>query len=119
MMQDLKKTTGDSSLKKPLLIALIAMVVLLVAWHLVFPIIGVAIVISAAAWVVIMATIVFVAIAVLLFYIFTGIGILILCGLSAFWIILAIALFPFIFPLLIPLLILLIFMAFVRRRKSQ
>ena len=118
-MQELKKSTGDSSLKKPLLIALITMLVLLTAWHLVFPIIGAAIVITAAAWAVIMMTIVFVAVAVLLFYIFSALGILILCAVSSIWIILAIAIFPFIFPLLIPLLILLIFMAFIRRRKAQ
>ncbi len=113
------KSEGDSSIKKALLIALIAMVVLLVGWHLLLPILGVAAVFTAGAWGVIMATIVLVAAAVLLFYIFSGIGILIVCVLSGVWIVFSIALFPFIFPLLIPLLILLVFIAFVRRKQIK
>ena len=110
---------SDSSLKKPLLIALIVMVLLLAAWHVVLPLLGVVAVMSAAAWGVMMGSIVLVAVAVLLFFVFSGFWIFVIGGLAIVWLILAVSIFPFIFPMLIPLLILLVFVAFVRRKKDR
>lgn len=113
-MNDEKK----KSFKKALLIALIVMVVLLLGWHLIFPILGIAIAITAVAWGILLASIVLLAVGTLLFYIFTGAGIFVICLLGLIWVIGALVAFPFLFPILIPLLIILLFIGFVRRKET-
>ncbi len=120
-VEEMKKvqTKERSNLKKPIFIALLLMLLLVVAWHLFFPLLGIAIAISAAVWGIIVGTIVFLSVGTLLFFVFTGLGILIVSIAAFVWVALAIILFPFLFPIFIPLLIILLFVAYVRRRKNR
>lgn len=107
-----------SSLKKALLIALVVMLVLLVGWHLILPLLGIAVVVTAAVWGVVLASVVLMALGILLFYIFSGVGVFVICVLGLIWFIGALVFFPFLFPFLVPLLILLLFIGFARRKES-
>ncbi|MCB1828388.1 MAG: hypothetical protein KDH94_08160 [Coxiellaceae bacterium] len=107
-----------SSLKKPLLIALVVMLILLIGWHLIVPALGIAVVLTAAVWGIVLASVALLAIGILLFYVFSGIGIFIICGLGFLWFLGAIIFFPFLFPFLVPLLILLLFVGFARRKED-
>lgn len=124
-MNKLKKDehTGFKKEKRPvktaLIIGVLAIVILVLGYHLLFPILGVTVAVTAGAWAIIVGTIVVMCIAGMLFFIIPGILILILSLFIALWIVLAITLFPFLFPVLIPLLIILLFLAFIRRRKYQ
>lgn len=114
-MNDEKK----SSLRKGLFIALAIMIVLLVGWYLVFPALGIAVAMTAAAWGIIVATVIVLAVGILTFYIFAGVGIIVVSILGVLWFIAALVLFPFLFPFLLPLLIILLFIAFARRKESK
>lgn len=108
-----------SIVKKALIISLVAMLVLILAWHIIFPFIGVAVAIGAAAWALIIVTIVVMCVAILLFFILSGIGIVVISIIAAAWVLMSIILFPFLFPLFVPILILLLCIAFLCRRKLR
>ncbi|OGO90732.1 MAG: hypothetical protein A3F41_05690 [Coxiella sp. RIFCSPHIGHO2_12_FULL_44_14] len=98
-------------------IAILLMAVLLLGWHLLFPVLGLTLVVGAGAWGIVVGTIAVLCTTILLFFIFTGIGILIVGLLVVIWALLAIVFFPILFPLLIPLLVILLIVAWVRNRK--
>lgn len=98
--------------------AIILLLVLVIGWHLAVAILGGIIVITAAPWLLIIASIVAFSIGILLLFFFTGIGIFILLGLGFIWLLLAIILFPIMFPILIPLFIIMLFVSFIRRRQK-
>lgn len=108
-----------SRLVTGLLIAVILMLVLVIGWHLLFPFLGVSVVLGAGAWGFVVSTVVVLCVAILLFFILTGIGVLIIGFLAVAWTILAVSLFPVLFPVLIPILIILLFIAIVSRRRRQ
>lgn len=110
------KKNEKSSLKKVVLIALFMMLFLLVAWHLLFPLLGISIVISESLLGIAIASIVLMCIATLLFFIFTGIGIIILWVGMFIWTLLAIALFPLLFPVLVPILLLMFVVGWAVRK---
>jgi hypothetical protein len=100
-------------------VLIILLLVLVIGWHLILPILGVAVVLSAAAWGVIVLTIAGFSLAALLFFLLPWVLILVLCVIGFIWLIIALALFPFLFPLLIPIFIILLFIAYLRRRRKQ
>ena len=108
-----------SSRKKALIIALVVMLILLVGWHLIVPVLGIAVALTAAVWGMVIATVVLFVVGALLFYIFSSIGIVVICTLGFIWFLGALIAFPFLFPFLVPLLILLLFIGFVRKKESQ
>lgn len=108
-----------SGFLKALIIALVVMIVLILGWNLIFPILGIAVAVTAAAWGVLLATIIFLAIGALLFYFLSGMGIFIICGLGFAWVVAALVFFPFFFPIFIPLIILLFFIGYVRRKEDS
>lgn len=113
------KENKNGALKKVILFTLLAMLILVAAWHLFLPMLGITVAISAGIWSIAVATIVLICIATLLFFIFTGIGAIIL-GVFVFgWTILAIALFPLLFPVLIPVLLLMLVVGLIARKKNN
>ena len=111
-------SNNDRGTRKALIIAITVMLVLLVAWHLLLPILGIAVAVGVGAWAVIVGSVVAFCVAVFLFFLFSGIGSFIV-GIFAFvWMIFAITLFPFLFPILMPLLIIVLFIGYVRRRRD-
>ena len=101
-----KSKTQPKPAKKIILISLCVMLGLLIAWHLLFPLLGLSVEITTNMLGIAIATILLICIATLLFYILTGIAVLML-GLGVFiWTILAIIFFPLLFPILIPILLL-------------
>lgn len=112
-------TEKKRSFRKALLIALVVMVVLLLGWQLIFPVLGIAIVVTAVAWGILLASILLLAMGTLLFYIFSGAGIFIIAILGFIWVVAVLIAFPFLFPILIPLLIILLFVAYIRRKETE
>lgn len=100
--------------RKALFASLILLVVLVSAWLIFFPMLGIVVAVGAGAWGVIVGTVIFLCVAALLFFIFSGIGIILLSLFSLVWVIFAITLFPFLFPIFIPLLIIVLFIAYSR-----
>lgn len=92
-------------------------IALLLLWHLFFPILGGAIVISSMVWILIIAAIVGFCMLIPLLFVLTGIGIILLPIFAAVGVILLIIAFPVLFPLLIPLLIIVWIIAIMRKRR--
>lgn len=92
----------------------------IIGWHLFFPLlVGGIVAITAAAWGILVASVVIFCVAILLVFIFTGIGAFIL-GIFAFiWMVLAIIFFPILFPILFPLFILFLVVSYFLRRKKR
>src|SRR5258708_2909341 len=93
------------STHKVLIFAIALILICVIGFHLLLPVLGIAIVMSGAAWGVIVATITLFAIAALLFFIIPGILIILLSLFAFGWVILSIVLFPFLFPLVLPVFI--------------
>lgn len=117
MTEQTVKKNSSNPLKTTILITLIVMLILVVAGHIILPLLGISIAITAGIWSIASATIVLLCVATLLFFVFTGIGVLAL-GLFAFiWTIGAIVLFPLLFPILIPLLLLMLMIGLIARKR--
>ncbi len=97
---------------------IIAMLIIIVGWHLIFPLLGGALVITGAAWFAILATIIAFSMVMLFAFIFTGIGIFILGILFSIGVVIAIVLFPVLFPIVLPLFIVYWVVSYLRRRKK-
>lgn len=110
---------ANSQTKKILLVAIALILLCVVGFHLLLPLLGIAIVMSGAAWGIIVATITLFAIAALLFFILPAILITLLSLFAFGWVILAIVLFPFLFPLVIPVFIILLVVAYFSSRRKN
>ncbi len=106
------------SVKGALLTAVILILVLVIGWHLLFPMLGIAVVVTATAWALIVATVTLFSLSILLFFIIPGMLVFVLCVIGFVWLLISLVLFPFLFPFLIPLFVIMLFVAFVRRRKK-
>ena len=117
MTQSTVKKNKTHALRTTILITLLVMLILVVAGHIILPMLGITIAITAGIWSVAIATVVLLCVSSLLFFIFTGIGIFIL-GIFAFaWTIAAIVLFPLLFPILIPVLLLMLMIGLIARKR--
>ena len=110
---------NKKSIKGALIIAVAVMLVLVIGWHLIFPLLGIAVAVTASAWAIIVLSIVLFALSGLLFLIFPVIVIFIICLLAFAWLLISLMLFPFLFPVLAPLFIVLLFVAYLRRKKAD
>ncbi len=119
MTQDTVKENKNNSSRKIVLLTLLIMLLLVVAWHVLLPILGITIALTASIWGIAIATIVLICVATLLFFIFTGIGAIVLGVFVLAWSILAIVLFPLLFPILIPVLLLMLVIALLTRNKNK
>lgn len=98
----------------------IAIILMLVSgWHMLFPVLPVALTMTATIWGVVVATITLLCITIVLFLVFTGLGVVLLGCFAFTWAMLAIGFFPVIFPLLAPLLVILLFIVVWRRQKNR
>lgn len=109
-----KKLPSDSR-KKNVLIVLLLMLILLLSFHLLFPLLGISLVISATIWGVAIATIFLICVATMLFFLFSGVGIFILGLIVLGWTLIAIILFPLLFPIVIPVLLLMLLIGLISR----
>lgn len=117
MTEPTVKKNKSHPLKTTILITLLAMLILVVAGHIILPLFGITIAITAGVWSVAIATVVLLCVATLLFFVFTGIGIFVL-GIFAFvWTIGAIVLFPLLFPILVPVLLLMLMIGLIARKR--
>ena len=111
------KQNNKDTIKTFIIAILIALLVIVTAWHIILPLLGVSIAISAAAFGIAVGTVVLICIATMLFFIFTGLGIFIAGGVIFTWSVLAIILFPLLLPILLPVLLLMLVVAFITRNK--
>jgi hypothetical protein len=102
-----------------LIFTIALIIVLVVGWHLIFPILGGVIAISAIAWLFIVGSIIAFSIGILLLFFITGVGIFVLAVIALIWTVIAIILFPILFPILIPLFIIFLFISRLRRRQIE
>jgi hypothetical protein len=93
------------------------MLTLVGAFHIILPLLGIAIAITASIWTVAIGTILMICVAALLFFLLTGAGAAILGGFVLVWTIIAIVLFPLLFPILIPVLLLMCVIGLMTRKK--
>ncbi len=108
----------DSSFKKILLFAIALILICAISFFLIFPLLGIAFVMSSTAWGIIIGTIILFSLCVLLFFIIPGILIVLISMLAFIWVVISIALFPFLFPLIIPVFIILLFIAYAHRKRK-
>jgi hypothetical protein len=108
----------NSGIRKALCIAIILILLSVIGSYLFFPLLGIAIVIGAGAWGLIIVTAAVFTIAALLFFIIPGILIFLISSFAFVWVILAIVLFPILFPIIMPVFILLLFLAYITRQKN-
>lgn len=100
-----------------ILSTLLIMLALIVAWHLMLPLLGITIAVTGAIWGVAVATIVLLCVATLLFFIFTGLGVFVLGFFVFAWTLAAMILFPLLFPLLLPVLLVMILIGIISRNS--
>jgi hypothetical protein len=103
---------------KALIATMIVILILVLGWHILFPLLGGVIAISALVWGLIIGSILIFCLVILLLFALGGIGVFIVGGLFAVWTLIAIVLFPVLFPILLPLLIIWIFVAVLRSNKK-
>ena len=117
MTQQSVKENKNSTFKKTILITLLVMLALVGAFHILMPLLGITLAITASIWSIAIVTIVMLCVAALLFFILTGVGAFVL-GIFVFvWTVLAIILFPLLFPILIPVLLLMFVIGLITRKK--
>ena len=107
-----------SSFLRALIIAIALILITVLGFNLLMPVLGIALVISFAAWSAIIATIMFFCIAALLFFIVPSVLIVLISLVALFWVVVAIIFFPILFPIVIPIFIILLFIGYARRRKA-
>lgn len=117
MTQPPVKENKNSPLKKTILITLLVMLALVGAFHVLLPLLGIAIAITAGIWSVAVITILVICISTLLFFLLTGGGAFILGIFVFIWTVLAIVLFPLLFPILIPVFLLMLVIGLITRKK--
>lgn len=91
---------------------------LVLGWHILFAILGGAIVIGAGIWAMAIIGIVVFCIAILVAFFLTGFASVALGIIFAIWTLIAIVLFPILFPILLPLFIIYAFISYMRRKKK-
>ncbi len=100
-----------------LIIVLVTALVL--GWHIIFPIIGGAIVLTAFVWFFMLGAILLFGIATMLLFIFTRTGVILLAGVLFALYVVSVILIPVLFPILIPLLIIFLVISLMRNRKVE
>lgn len=105
-------------MKNVLLFTLILLLILIIGWHIIFPLMGGVIAFSVAAWGALIASVVAFCVAIMLLFVLTGVGIFTLGAVFFVWTLLAILLFPVIFPIIVPLLIIFFFISYFRRKQN-
>jgi len=112
-----KHSSHHNPLKTTILVTLAVMLVLIVAWHILLPLLGISLVaataLTAGIWNFAVATIVILCVATLLLFLFTGLGMLVIAIGAFIWTLVAIALFPIVFPIVLPALLLMLAIGFI------
>ncbi len=101
-----------------LLATILIIILLVLGWHIIFPLMGGVIAVSAMAWLFIVASVVIFAIVTLLVFALGGFWIFGIGLIFAIWTIVAIVLFPILFPILLPLFIIFAFVSIFRRKNK-
>lgn len=110
------KKNKSGKTKMIILTTLLVMIGLIVAWHIIFPLLGMSIAITADMLAIAVAAIVMICVTSLLFFVFTGIGIIILGVFVFMFALLSAILFPLLFPIIVPmLLVMLVIWLLVRK----
>lgn len=101
------------------LLIILLLLAVIVGWHIIFPILGGVIAISAIVWFLIVGSILAFCFAIMLLFVLTGTGVFVLAFLALVWTVLAIVLFPILFPILLPLFVLILIISYFRRKQNE
>lgn len=101
------------------LLAILALIILMVGWHIIFPLLGGVLMITAGVWLMLMIAMGIFAISFILLFVMAPIGILFL-GLPLLVLALVfIILVPVLFPIIIPLVIIFWVISYFRHRELK
>lgn len=92
---------------------------LVIGWHIIFALLGGAVIIGTGVWSMAVIGIVVFCIAVLIAFFLTGLAGLLIGIFFAIWTVVAIIAFPILFPILLPLFIIYAFISIMRRKKKE
>lgn len=104
---------------RKLIYILIIILALIGAWHVLLPLLGGVVVVTAGLWGFAVASVIVFCVGILLLFLLTGIAGFLIVVLGGVWTVVAIALFPVLLPLMLPLLIILAFISYARGRQSR
>jgi len=116
-MQDNPVETSNST-SKIVLVTLLVILAIVLGFHILLPLLGIAIVISATMWGIAISAIVLISIAILLFFLISGIAVIFTSIGAAFFVVVAIIAFPLLLPILAPLLLLMLAVALLMKRRK-
>jgi hypothetical protein len=108
-----------SGLSKTVWVVIALILVCALLPHVIFPLLGIAFVLTAAALGIAVVSIALLAIALILFLIFPGSLIFVVGMFALVWVVLAIVLFPVLFPIIMPIFIILLFIGYLKRRNKN
>ena len=115
-----KQSIYHNPMKMIVLTALALMLIMILTWHLLFPILGLSMIaLTAGVWNIAIATIVIICVAALLFFVVTSIGMIVLSVFVMIWTMVAIVLFPILFPIVLPALLLMLVIGLILKRKKE
>jgi len=92
---------------------------LVIGWHVIFALLGGAIIIGTAVWTMAVIGILVFCIAMLVAFSLTGLAGLLIGIFFAIWTVVAIIAFPILFPILLPLFIIYAFISMMRRKRQE
>ena len=92
---------------------------LVIGWHIIFALLGGAIVVTTGVWTMAVIGIVVFCIAILITFFLTGLAGILLGVFFAIWTVVAVIAFPILFPILLPLFIIYAFISMMRRKKKD
>ncbi len=102
-----------------IIFSVLAVISLMIGWHILFPIIGGAIIITSGIWFFILVAIVLFGLAIMLLVALVRVSILMLTLPLVLLTIIGVLLFPVLFPILVPMLLIFIVIAILRNANKK
>jgi hypothetical protein len=102
---------------KIVIATLLVILAIVVGFHILLPLLGITIAISAAMWGFAISAIVVISVAILLFFLMTGLALFFIALLAAIFVLVGIIVFPLLIPVLAPLLLLMVAVAVMIKKR--
>lgn len=100
-------------------LAILALIILMVGWHIIFPLLGGVLIVTTGIWLMLLISIGIFAISFVLLFVITRAGILLLGLPLLILALIFIILVPVLFPIIIPLIIIFLVISYFRDRELK
>jgi len=97
----------------PLILSIVAILLLVIGWHIISPFLGLTLEITGIAWGVLVATTTLLCVSIILFFILGTLSIISVGIAASIWTVIAIVIFPIMFPIFVPLWIILLLVGII------